>query len=355
MAQLDVVFSLPEDIKRGLADGSLDRRGGVILDNSSKQVVLWLEECGASPGGAELDSASLFEFGISLYADIASAQRLRSIEHRLKLIQAQVQAILDNQVDELTAHSQACVEDVRRRVQSGQEFSADLMRETRHASLRLSGYIDRLAREGMKAARDEGSVFGWIWGAEGAADRRAGAVGCALAEMLDLYVSLKIAEGICSAGLGYLHFSSWRSEFLSVIYAVADELPAAGQYGLTYVRQHGVPWKPNGQRWKTDLEIVVYFREIALEFSSGREVAKPFAVRAGGATPAQMPQIVRGIRLVASILDWLAQEQSEEEILRLCRARAGTRRLSSDRTAEGRGETDRAYATVKPSPPQSPD
>ena len=37
-----VTFILPEEIKRGLESGELERKGGVIRDKTTKAVKLWL-------------------------------------------------------------------------------------------------------------------------------------------------------------------------------------------------------------------------------------------------------------------------------------------------------------------------
>ncbi len=44
MANLEVVFDLPEQLAAGLADGSLQRVGGVIVERDSKQIVAWLRD-----------------------------------------------------------------------------------------------------------------------------------------------------------------------------------------------------------------------------------------------------------------------------------------------------------------------
>ena len=44
MLPLEVVFEVPPEIVRGLATGTLERVGGVIREQGSKQVVMWLRE-----------------------------------------------------------------------------------------------------------------------------------------------------------------------------------------------------------------------------------------------------------------------------------------------------------------------
>jgi hypothetical protein len=46
MSSLELVFSIPPVIEAGLASGSLQRVGGVIVESTSKQVVAWLREGG---------------------------------------------------------------------------------------------------------------------------------------------------------------------------------------------------------------------------------------------------------------------------------------------------------------------
>lgn len=44
MSQLEVLFEVPRFIEAGLANGTFQRVGGVIVDSSSKQVVAWLRD-----------------------------------------------------------------------------------------------------------------------------------------------------------------------------------------------------------------------------------------------------------------------------------------------------------------------
>jgi hypothetical protein len=46
MADLEVVLELPERIELGLANGTLERIGGVIVERGSRQIVAWLRDSG---------------------------------------------------------------------------------------------------------------------------------------------------------------------------------------------------------------------------------------------------------------------------------------------------------------------
>ncbi len=45
--KLDVIFDVPPQVAEGLANGSLERVGGVVRNSSSKKVVMWLQEGGS--------------------------------------------------------------------------------------------------------------------------------------------------------------------------------------------------------------------------------------------------------------------------------------------------------------------
>ena len=54
MLPLEVVFDVPPEIVRGLATGALERVGGVIREQGSKQVVMWLREGGQLANNSNL-------------------------------------------------------------------------------------------------------------------------------------------------------------------------------------------------------------------------------------------------------------------------------------------------------------
>ena len=58
MLPLEVVFDVPPEIVRGLATGALERVGGVIREQGSKQVVMWLRE------GAQIANNSSLAGGV---------------------------------------------------------------------------------------------------------------------------------------------------------------------------------------------------------------------------------------------------------------------------------------------------
>ena len=110
---LNVLFDVPAQVAQGLANGSLERVGGVVRDTSSKQVVMWLQEGGSGisksigtpslAGGARAAAAanpllstanlgvSVIGFALVLQSSTASAIRSehwkpRSIESAINLM-----------------------------------------------------------------------------------------------------------------------------------------------------------------------------------------------------------------------------------------------------------------------------
>lgn len=68
MSQLEVLFEVPRFIEAGLANGTFQRVGGVIVDSSSKQVVAWLRDGTMLDVGARVASSALNPLGLVLQA-----------------------------------------------------------------------------------------------------------------------------------------------------------------------------------------------------------------------------------------------------------------------------------------------
>ncbi|MEH1884447.1 hypothetical protein [Nostoc sp.] len=103
-----VTFMLADWIIKGIADGTLERVGGVIREVGSKHIVTWLREQG-SPTGNQLgelgrsmlltqgilqvtSAVSILNLGVSVIGFAVIAQRLKELEQRLQ----QAQKLLNN-------------------------------------------------------------------------------------------------------------------------------------------------------------------------------------------------------------------------------------------------------------------
>ena len=94
MPELDVVFDVPEQIALGLASGSLERVGGVIVSSATKQVVAWLRDgtinqaldtgtSVLSPQLATIISAA--RTGISLYNTHVTQHAVSGLSRQIQL------------------------------------------------------------------------------------------------------------------------------------------------------------------------------------------------------------------------------------------------------------------------------
>ncbi|MEH2443312.1 hypothetical protein [Nostoc sp.] len=103
-----VTFMLADWIIKGIADGTLERVGGVIREVGSKHIVTWLREKG-TPTGNQLgevgrsmlltqgilqvtSAVSILNLGVSVIGFAVIAQRLKELEQRLQ----QAQKVLNN-------------------------------------------------------------------------------------------------------------------------------------------------------------------------------------------------------------------------------------------------------------------
>lgn len=88
---LTVTFALVDWIAAGLADGSLQRIGGVILESVTRQVVCWLQETdvnqrldGIEQGLQLTSAASMLSLGVGVMGFTVISKRLNDLEQRLK-------------------------------------------------------------------------------------------------------------------------------------------------------------------------------------------------------------------------------------------------------------------------------
>lgn len=124
---INVVFDVPAKIAEGLANGTLQRVGGVVRDASNKQVVMWLQEGGsgvskalASPpmagSGNALAAANPYlaavDIGVSVAGFAMVLQQLNRISDQIRAVEAKVDRIshkLDDQaLAQLKAGINAC-------------------------------------------------------------------------------------------------------------------------------------------------------------------------------------------------------------------------------------------------------
>ena len=112
---LDVVFDVPQNIAKGLQDGSLERIGGVVRESSSKRVVMWLQEGGSMvtkgipipPWAGGVDALAVAtpllataNLGVSVAGFAVMLQQLNRISDQIRAVEAKVDQIshkLDDQ------------------------------------------------------------------------------------------------------------------------------------------------------------------------------------------------------------------------------------------------------------------
>lgn len=103
MTNINVLFEIPEDILKGLADGRYERVGGVIRKVDSKTVVSWLSEAGESISDKRLPGIlgnQQMIMGLQVANLAVSAVGFAMIYHKLKKVEFQLQN-LDRKIDEV--------------------------------------------------------------------------------------------------------------------------------------------------------------------------------------------------------------------------------------------------------------
>ncbi len=104
---VNILFLLPENLRRGLADGTLKRKGGVILHTEDNRVRAWLRETGevAQQTGTQVaDGGQIVAMLQAQVADLTSQAALhRKLDHIAEVAEANLRATLriEGQVDEL--------------------------------------------------------------------------------------------------------------------------------------------------------------------------------------------------------------------------------------------------------------
>lgn len=105
---LNVVFDVPPRVAQGLQNGSLVRQGGVVLDATTKQVVMWLREGGSEAskalampplaGGMNALAAATpllaaANLGVSVAGFAMVLQQLNRISDQIRSVEAKVDRI----------------------------------------------------------------------------------------------------------------------------------------------------------------------------------------------------------------------------------------------------------------------
>ncbi|MDC0832541.1 hypothetical protein POG22_05880 [Geitlerinema sp. CS-897] len=105
METLNITFDLPTEIAKGLADGTLVRKGGVIQHENGR-IKMWLKEAVVDsqngftfPSGMPLITAtSMLTLGVSVIGFSLIYKQVKFIEKRLKRIQKEIEKI-DKKID----------------------------------------------------------------------------------------------------------------------------------------------------------------------------------------------------------------------------------------------------------------
>ena len=104
---VNVLFRLPEEIRRGLADGTLKRKGGLILHTEDNRVRAWLRETGdvAQSTGSQLaNGGEILAMLQAQVVDLSSQAALhKKLDHIAEVAETNLRATLriEGQVDEL--------------------------------------------------------------------------------------------------------------------------------------------------------------------------------------------------------------------------------------------------------------
>lgn len=125
MPKINVLFEVPAEIAEGLANGTLERKGGVIRDVGNKQVHAWLQEMGevaSDHAGSRLGSQmsklmmqqnilvglQVANLGVSVAGSALIYQKLRQVEQKIVAIDQKLKVMKEGQdwIDTKQAFSQ---------------------------------------------------------------------------------------------------------------------------------------------------------------------------------------------------------------------------------------------------------
>lgn len=97
MTDVHVLFELPKEIEKGLAEGTYERVGGVIRKTGDKQVVTWLSEVGENlPEESQIPSilsSPQLLMGLQVANIAVSVAGFAMIHHKLRQVERQLQGI----------------------------------------------------------------------------------------------------------------------------------------------------------------------------------------------------------------------------------------------------------------------
>jgi len=97
MTNINVVFELSEEIAKGLADGTLERVGGVIRHVGNKKIVVWLTEAGAEAseksGLPSILSSPQMLMGLQVANLAVNVAGFALIYRKLQQVQRQIEGV----------------------------------------------------------------------------------------------------------------------------------------------------------------------------------------------------------------------------------------------------------------------
>jgi hypothetical protein len=103
MVNIDVVLKIPDAIAAGLANGTLQRVGGVVVDTTSKQVVAWLRDGGVVDIATRMTGAMnplnfigmLAQSATSLISTVVTAHKLDGLQQSVNVLTDLTGQVLD--------------------------------------------------------------------------------------------------------------------------------------------------------------------------------------------------------------------------------------------------------------------
>ena len=97
MTNINVMFELSEEIVKGLANGTLERVGGVVRRVGDKKIVVWLTEAGAEvsreAGLPSILNSPQMLMGMQVANLAVSVAGFALIYHKLQQVQRQIEGI----------------------------------------------------------------------------------------------------------------------------------------------------------------------------------------------------------------------------------------------------------------------
>lgn len=111
MTSISVIFEIPEDIAEGLANGTLERVGGVVRKTGNKQVKAWLTEAGEvireenPPVPPSILNSSQMLMGLQVANLAVNVAGFALIYHKLQRVEHQL-ANMDQKLDRISVNQE---------------------------------------------------------------------------------------------------------------------------------------------------------------------------------------------------------------------------------------------------------